>query len=178
MSLLAGFSAQREVFLICPDSEEVIRLSECVIDLPGKVPTSPAEDLVNLREKIAKAERTVDARIAAERAKRVQLGQRAAIKQVGEVYPFIDPKVVNPADVQVLFDPVLLVAFHGASAGEANVDIEFIAKKPESQAEEERLDALAVAVKSVAFKTYSIDLDTGRVAVTTPKEYKPRAKKA
>jgi hypothetical protein len=33
MSLLAGFSAQREVFLICPDSEEVIRLSECVIDL-------------------------------------------------------------------------------------------------------------------------------------------------
>jgi predicted Holliday junction resolvase-like endonuclease len=108
----------------------------------------------------------------------VQLGQRAAIKQVGEVYPFIDPKVVNPADVQVLFDPVLLVAFHGASAGEPNVDIEFIAKKPESQAEEERLDALAVAVKSVAFKTYRIDLDTGRVAVTTPKEYKPRAKKA
>jgi predicted Holliday junction resolvase-like endonuclease len=178
MSLLAGFSAQREVFLICPDSGEVIRLSECVIDLPGKVPTSPAEDLVNLREKIAKAERAVDARIAAERAKRVQLGQRAAIKQVGEVYPFIDPKVVNPADVQVLFDPVLLVAFHGASAEEPNVEIEFIAKKPESQAEEERLDALAVAVKSVAFKTYRIDLDTGRVAVTTPKEYKPRAKKA
>jgi predicted Holliday junction resolvase-like endonuclease len=178
MSLLAGFSAQREVFLICPDSGEVIRLSECVIDLPGKVPTSPAEDLVNLREKIAKAERAVDARIAAERAKRVQLGQRAATKQVGEVYPFIDPKVVNPADVQVLFDPVLLVAFHGASAEEPNVEIEFIAKKPESQAEEERLDALAVAVKSVAFKTYRIDLDTGRVAVTTPKEYKPRAKKA
>ena len=178
MSLLAGFSAQREVFLICPDSGEVIRLSECIIDLPGKVPTSPAEDLVKLREKIAKAERAVDARIAAERAKRVQLGQRAAIKQVGEVYPFIDPKTTNPKDVQVLFDPVLLVAFHGASAGEANVDIEFIAKKPESQAEEERLDALEVAVKSVAFKTYRIDLDTGRVAVTTPKEYKPRTKKA
>ena len=178
MSLLAGFSAQREVFLICPDSGEVIRLSECIIDLPGKVPTSPAEDLVKLREKIAKAERAVDARISAERAKRVQLGQRAAIKQVGEVYPFIDPKVVNPADVQVLFDPVLLVAFHGASAGEPNVDIEFFASTPKSVVEESRVEALKAAVKSVAFKTYRIDLDTGKVSVTSPKEYKPRTKKA
>lgn len=178
MSLLAGFSAQREVFLICPNSGEVIRLSECIIELPGKVPTSPAEDLVKLREKIAKAERAVDARIAAERAKRVQLGQRAAIKQVGEVYPFIDPKVVNPADVQVLFDPVLLVAFHGASAGEPNVDIEFIASTPKSVVEESRVEALKAAVKSVAFKTYRIDLDTGKVSVTSPKEYKPRTKKA
>jgi len=178
MSLLAGFSAQREVFLICPDSGEVIRLSECIIELPGKVPASPAEDLVKLREKIAKAERAVDARIAAERAKRVQMGQRAAIKQVGEVYPFIDPKVVNPADVQVLFDPVLLVAFHGASAGETNVDIEFIASNPKSVVEESRVEALKAAVKSVAFKTYRIDLDTGKVSVTSPKEYKPRTKKA
>lgn len=177
MSLLAGFSAQREVFLICPDSGDVIRLSECIIELPGKVPASPAEDLVKLREKIAKAERAVDARIAAERAKRVQMGQRAAIKQVGEVYPFIDPKVVNPADVQVLFDPVLLVAFHGASTGEPNVDIEFIASPPKSEVEESRVEALKVAVKSVAFKTYRIDLDTGKVTVSSPKEYKPRSKK-
>jgi hypothetical protein len=33
-------------------------------------------------------------------------------------------------------------------------------------------------VKSVAFKTYRIDLDTGKVSVTSPKEYKPRTKKA
>jgi predicted Holliday junction resolvase-like endonuclease len=178
MNLLSGFAAQREIFLICPESGEVIRLSECVIGLPGAVPASPAEELVKLREKIAKAERLVEARIAAEQAKRVQSGQREAIKQVGRVYPFIDPKTVNPADVQVLFDPVLLVAFHGASVADPNVHVEFIAKKPESSAEESRVEALKGAVNSVAFKTYRINLDTGKVEVTTPKEYKPRPKKA
>jgi predicted Holliday junction resolvase-like endonuclease len=178
MSLLAGFTAQREVFLICPESNEIIRLSECVIELPGKVPASPAEELVALRDKIAADERKLNAKIDAEQAKRVQLGQRAAIKQVGAVYPFIDPSKINPADVQVLFDPVLLVAFHGASAAEQNVDVEFIAKQPGSEPEEQRIEALKKAVKSVGFKTYRVDLETGSVVVTTPAEYRPRTRKA
>jgi hypothetical protein len=117
-------------------------------------------------------------RVAAERKLRVNLGRSEAIKQVGRVYPFIDPKKVNPADVQLLFDPVLLVAFHGASASEPKVDIEFIAKTPESKVEEKFLKAFEVAVKFAAFKTFKIDLDTGGVGVSTPGAYKPRPKKA
>ena len=178
MSLLATFSAQREVFLVCPKRNEVVRLSECNIEMPGKFPASPADVVVKLREKIDSEERRLNERVAAERKLRVDLGRSEAIKQVGRVYPFIDPKKVNPADVQLLFDPVLLVAFHGASASEPKVDIEFIAKTPESKVEEKFLEAFEVAVKFAAFKTFKIDLDTGGVGVSTPGTYKPRPKKA
>ena len=50
MSLLNALSAQREVFLICPDSGDIIRLSECVIEIPGKIPASPADKIAKLRE--------------------------------------------------------------------------------------------------------------------------------
>ena len=167
MSLLNALSAQREVFLICPDSGDIIRLSECVIEIPGKIPASPADKIAKLREKLDADERKLDEKFNAEKEKRAGLGRRAAIKQVGEVYPFIDPRKINPADVQVLFDPVLLVAFHGASDEE-----------PESEPEELRVETLKRAVKTVAFKIYRVNLESGSVDVSTPKEYKPRAKKS
>ncbi len=178
MSLLNALSAQREVFLICPDSGDIIRLSECVIEIPGKIPASPADKITKLREKLDADERKLDEKFNAEREKRAGLGRRAAIKQVGEVYPFIDPRKINPADVQVLFDPVLLVAFHGASDEEPDVDVEFIAKQPESEPEELRVETLKLAVKTVAFKIYRVNLESGSVEVSSPKEYKPRSKKS
>jgi len=33
-------------------------------------------------------------------------------------------------------------------------------------------------VKTVAFKIYRVNLESGSVEVSTPKEYKPRAKKS
>jgi hypothetical protein len=99
-----------------------------------------------------------------------------ASNQVGAVYPFIDPQRVNPADVQVLFDPVLLVAFHGATKQSNDVEVEFIAQPPTSEAEEQRIASLQEAAKKTSFKIYRVNLESGAVEVSEPKEYKPRSK--
>jgi len=41
-----------------------------------------------------------------------------------------------------------------------------------------RVETLKRAVKTVAFKIYRVNLESGSVEVSTPKEYKPRAKKS
>lgn len=174
MSNLSAIAAQREIFLVCPESGEILRLSECIIEFPGRIPASPADKIVRLREKLASEERKFDEKLEAEREKRVSAGRRAAIRQVGAVYPFIDPKRVNPADVQVLFDPVLLVAFHGATKRSNDVEVEFIAQPPTSEAEEQRIATLQRAVKNTSFKIYRVNLESGAVEVSVPKEYKPR----
>ena len=177
MSNVSAIAAQREIFLVCPESGEILRLSECIIRFPGRIPASPADKIVRLREKLAAEEKRFNENLEAERERRVSAGRRAAINQVGAVYPFIDPQRVNPADVQVLFDPVLLVAFHGASKQSNDVEVEFIAQRPTSEAEEQRIAALQGAVKKSSFKIYRVNLESGSVEVTEPREYKPRSKK-
>ena len=174
MNSAQAIAAQREIFLVCPDSEEIIRLSECVIEFPGRIPASPADRIVRMQEALAAKERKFAETLAVKQEKRAQEGRRAAMRQVGEVYPFIDPKRVDPRDVQVLFDPVLLVAFHGASERSTNVEVEFLARSPETEAEENRISTLASAVKKSAFKIYRVNLETGEVEISVPKEYKPR----
>ena len=167
-------AAQREIFLVCPESEDIIRLSECVIEFPGRIPASPADRIVRMQGALAAKERKLSEKLTAEQEMRAQAGRRAAMRQVGEVYPFIDPKKIDPRDVQVLFDPVLLVAFHGASERSTNVEVEFLARSPETEDEEERIATLANAVKKSAFKIYRVNLETGEVEISIPKEYKPR----
>lgn len=174
MSSVQVIAAQREIFLVCPDSEEIIRLSECVIEFPGKIPASPADRIVRMQEKFAAKEREFAGKLEAEQKKRAEEGRLSAMRQVGEVYPFIDPEAVDPRDVQVLFDPVLLVAFHGATERSKDVEVEFLARPPETEAEEERIATLAGAVKKSAFKIYRVNLETGEVEISIPEEYKPR----
>ena len=176
MSNVSAIAAQREIFLVCPKSREILRLSECIIGFPGRIPASPADKIVRLREKLAAEERRFNENLEAERVRRVSAGRRAANNQVGAVYPFIDPQRVNPADVQVLFDPVLLVAFHGATKQSNDVEVEFIAQPPTSEAEEQRIASLQEAVKKTSFKIYRVNLESGAVEVSEPKEYKPRSK--
>lgn len=176
MSSVSAIAAQREIFLVCPESGEILRLSECIIEFPGKIPASPVDKVVRIREKLDSEARKFDEKLEAEREKRARAGKLAAIKQVGDVYPFIDPKTVNPADVQVLFDPVLLVAFHGAAERSNDVEVEFIAQPPTRESDEQRIAALQGAVKKTSFKIYRVNLESGEVEVSVPKEYKPRSK--
>jgi uncharacterized protein (UPF0210 family) len=54
--------------------------------------------------------------------------------------------------------------------------VEFIAQPPTSEAEEQRIASLQEAAKKTSFKIYRVNLESGAVEVSEPKEYKPRSK--
>jgi len=108
------YSSLRQIFGVCPECEEIFRMSDCKlyqkkrppgIDWKEKVDGEIARlDLLQekLQEKI---------NLAKEAAR--EAGRKQADKLISKIDPVFRPLQLNPNDAKVIFHPVDFVVFNG-----------------------------------------------------------------
>ncbi|MDR3611399.1 MAG: Holliday junction resolvase-like protein [Ignavibacteriaceae bacterium] len=124
--ILKYFKIQRQIFGICPHSEQFFRLSECKLFFKDR-PKNDWMDEINdqsnkldlLEDKISELEEKLR-EIA--RAK----GRILANKLVRKIDPLFIPRKLNPDDAKVIFHPVDFVVFNGMKTGPSIKNILFL----------------------------------------------------
>lgn len=113
--ILEFYSSLRQIFGVCPECEDIFRLSDCKLyQKDRKKPTVDWKEkidadifrLQNLEDKLMEK-----IELAKEAAR--QAGRKEADKQVRKIDKIFSPLKLNPNDAKVIFHPVDFVVFNG-----------------------------------------------------------------
>jgi predicted Holliday junction resolvase-like endonuclease len=115
--MLGFFNVQRQIFGVCPNCNELFRLSDCRVYLRTR-PTLDWMDRLALRnQKLLEATERLDQRESKLRDKARAKGRRQAMVAVRKIDAVFTPRRLNPDDAKVIFHPIDYVVFNGMKRG-------------------------------------------------------------
>ena len=107
------FTLQRQIFGVCPDCNELFRLSDAKVFLRRQPAPDWMEKLLIRQDKLQAAEDRLDEREGALRDKARLKGRRLAMRSVRKIDAVFTPRKLNPDDAKVIFHPIDYVVFNG-----------------------------------------------------------------
>ena len=111
--ILAFFELQRRIFFICPECDEIVRLSDCRLYLRKK----PKEDWLDAIDREIKQLDAMEEKIEEKRSELKQAasarGRATALRQVRKIDRIFTPLRLNPDDAKVLLHPIDYLVFDG-----------------------------------------------------------------
>ena len=116
--LIKFFQLQRQIFGVCPNTENVFRLSECHIFVKEKRPEPDWLKKIETEQlRIDVISEKLDDRkyLVAEQAKII--GRKEADNAVRKFDKVFNPKKINADDSKVIFHPIDYIVFNGMKTG-------------------------------------------------------------
>ncbi|MBN8578425.1 MAG: hypothetical protein J0L66_15890 [Cytophagales bacterium] len=111
--VLEFYSSLRLIFGVCPDCEEIFRVSDCKLYQKKRPGTDWKEKLENEIERLEILEEKLSEKIERAREAEREKGRREADKLIKKIDPIFRPLRLNPNDAKVIFHPVDFVVFNG-----------------------------------------------------------------
>lgn len=132
--ILKFFSLQRQIFGICPNSEQFFRLSDCKV----YIKTRPTKDWMDNFDLESKRLDVMEARIGekeeALREKAREKGRKEANRLVRKIDKVFTPRKLNPDDAKVVFHPIDYIVFNGMKNGDSIRNIVLLDRQTRSSA--------------------------------------------
>jgi predicted Holliday junction resolvase-like endonuclease len=115
--ILKLFTLQRQLFGVCPECNDLFRLSDCKIYLKRK-PTSDWMDGLDLNsERLERLSEKLDEKEEELRESARKKGRREAQRVIRRIDPVFTPRKLDPDDAKVIFHPIDYVVFNGMKKG-------------------------------------------------------------
>ena len=115
--ILKLFTLQRQLFGVCPNCNDLFRLSDCKIYLKRK-PVSDWMDELNLKsERLERLSGKLDEKEEELREMAREKGRQEAQRVVRRIDPVFTPRKLNADDAKVIFHPIDYVVFNGMKKG-------------------------------------------------------------
>lgn len=113
--ILEFYSSLRQIFGVCPECEDIFRLSDCKLyQREKKKPTADWKEKIDLElMKLQYLEEKLHEKIALAKEAAVLAGRREADRQVKKIDNIFRPLKLNPNDAKVIFHPVDFIVFNG-----------------------------------------------------------------
>ena len=115
--LIKYFSLQRQIFGICPNSNQIFRLSDCPIYIKKKPEPDWLQKVESAQNRISLASERLNEKEYEIREKAKEKGRKEADKKVKKIDKIFNPLKLNPDDSKVIFHPVDYIVFHGKKNG-------------------------------------------------------------
>lgn len=115
--LLNFFLLHRQIFGICPNCNEIFRLSDCNIYLKKKPAPDWFQKIENERVRIEKAHERLDEKEEGIKELAREKGRKQANKMVRKIDKLFNPRKLNPDDSKVIFHPIDYIVFNGMKKG-------------------------------------------------------------
>jgi predicted Holliday junction resolvase-like endonuclease len=111
--IISFFELQRRIFFICPDCDEIVRLSDCRLYLRKK----PKEDWLDAIDREIKRLDDLEEKIGEKKQALQQAaalrGRNEARKTIKKIDRIFTPLKLNPDDSKALLHPIDYVVFDG-----------------------------------------------------------------
>ncbi|MBM3714105.1 MAG: hypothetical protein FJW56_11855 [Actinobacteria bacterium] len=150
--ILKFFSAQRNIFGICPHSGEFFRLSDCKIFLKGKPKADWMDQLDLDNEKLDKLEEKIAEMEAELREIARKKGRINAAKIVKRIDPIFTPRKLNPDDAKVIFHPIDFLVFNGMKDADEIKNLIFLDRELKSKEQREVQSSIEKAVNKNSYE--------------------------
>jgi len=111
--LLKFFTLQRQIFGVCPHTNQLFRLSDCTVYLKKRPEHDWLEKIRREQEKIEKAGEKLDEKEDSIREKAKEKGRKDATRQVKKIDRIFAPLKLNADDSKVIFHPIDFIVFNG-----------------------------------------------------------------
>lgn len=117
---------QRQIFGICPNSNELFRLSEARIFTKKASSKDWLDKIVEENKRLDKREESILAREYMLRERARQKGRKLAMKAAKKIDSVFTPLKLNPDDAKVIFHPVDFIVFNGMKEKEEVKNLIFL----------------------------------------------------
>lgn len=107
------FNLQRRIFGVCPECDEVFRLSDCVINTKAKSGKDWMDAIDAEEERLNRLEEKIEEQRDKLRAEAARKGRMAAQRQIRRIDRVFTPHKLEPDDAKVIFHPIDFVVFNG-----------------------------------------------------------------
>src|SRR5688572_19431564 len=114
--VLKFYSSLRLIFAICPQCNEIHRLSDCKIYQRTKPTVDWKEKIDKEIEQLDAMEVKLQEKIDIARIIAREAGRRSADKHVRKIDPVFSPLKLNPNDAKVIFHPIDFLVFRGMNS--------------------------------------------------------------
>jgi predicted Holliday junction resolvase-like endonuclease len=115
--ILKLFTLQRQLFGVCPECNDLFRLSDCKIYLKRK-PTLDWKDGLDLSsERLERLSEKLDEKEEELRESAREKGRRQAQRVIRRIDPVFTPRKLDPDDAKVIFHPIDYIVFNGMKKG-------------------------------------------------------------
>jgi len=128
--ILTFFSLQRQIFGICPNSGEFLRLSDCKVYLKTR-PTKNWMDKLDVEaERLDGIEERINEKEEALREKAREKGRQVARKLIRKIDRVFTPRKLNPDDAKAVFHPIDYLVFNGMKGGASIRNVVLLDRQP------------------------------------------------
>ena len=131
--IIKFFSAQRQIFGICPNSGQFFRLSDCKLYTRGRPTRDWMDDLEAEDGRIDRYQEKIDAGEEEVREASREKGRRRAARIMRKADPLFRPRRLDPDDAKVIFHPVDYLVFKGMKSAPPISKLVFLDRKPETR---------------------------------------------
>jgi predicted Holliday junction resolvase-like endonuclease len=131
--IIKFFSAQRQIFGICPHSGQFFRLSDCRLYTRRRPTRDWMDDLEAEDERIDRYEEKIYEEEEVVREASREKGRRRAARLMRKADPLFRPRRLDPDDAKVIFHPVDYLVFKGMKSAPAISKLVFLDRKPGSR---------------------------------------------
>lgn len=161
--LLKFFQLQRQIFGVCPNTNNIFRLSDCHIFIKKK-PEPDWLQKINLKQaELDLIDQELEQRknLIAEQAK--VIGRKEADNAVKKFDKVFKPKKLNADDSKVVFHPIDYIVFNGMKAGEIK-NIILMDRIKETKSEIKIQDSIATVIEKQNYEWVTLRvLDNGDI---------------
>ena len=117
--ILKFFTAQRQIFGVCPHSGQFFRLSDCKVYLKGRPTKDWMDELAHESERLDGVEERIETQEEVMRERARAKGREQAALVTRKIDPVFTPRKLNPDDAKVIFHPIDYIVFNGMKDGDA-----------------------------------------------------------
>ncbi len=111
--IAAFFNLQRRIFGVCPECDEVFRLSDCTINTRAKSGKNWLDAIDAEEARLGRLEEKIEEQRAKLKEAAARKGRLAAQKQIRRIDRVFTPHHLEPDDAKVIFHPIDFVVFNG-----------------------------------------------------------------
>ncbi|MFC0772670.1 Holliday junction resolvase-like protein [Terrimonas alba] len=121
--VLEFYSALRQIFGVCPECDEIIRLSDGKLYQKQKPENDWKENIDREIYKLELLEEKIEEKIKTAREAAREAGRKAAKKIIRKIDPIFHPLGLDCNDCKVIFHPVDFVVFKGMNSTSGDCSI-------------------------------------------------------
>ena len=167
--IIKFFKLQRQIFGVCPNSNNFFRLSDARVYLKSRPPRDWLENIVDENDRLGRREESLANRERALRNVARLRGRRSAQKMAKKIDTVFTPLHINPDDTKVIFHPVDYVVFNGMNSlnGEGKIKKLILLDRHEKHAEHKKLQrSIEKAVEKGSYDWLTLRIqDSGKIKI-------------
>jgi len=113
-TIMNFYSSLRQIFGVCPECEEIFRLSDCKLYQKSQRPSIDWKEKIDSEIlRLESLEEKLQEKIEQARESAREAGRKEADKLIRKIDPIFKPLKLNPNDAKVIFHPVDFIVFNG-----------------------------------------------------------------